>query len=413
MPRLTFLSLLALAAAAQPAPDSRFREAGVCSRCHVAQTLEWSVSGHPRAGIGCIGCHGASTGHVTNERNDVKPDRAAPSCATCHAAGCPKTGRRDACASCHHPHALLGPKDQGASRPAAGTGALESFNRHMQEGDRLIAAANWGAAREAFEAALRVYPNHPRATARLAFANRRLNPAMPGFELLDAAFDPKSGLPLHVRVVGLPIEMVLVPAGDADLGDDRLPAARPAHTVAVGAFYLGRTELTQRAWLALDKENPSTHPGDDLPVHNVSWNDAEGWIARLNARVPGAGFRLPTEAEWEFAAAADRGDLAARAWFREAADEGAPHAAATRQADRRGIHDLAGNVWEWCSTLFQPYPYDARDGRESPDKPGPRVLRGGSFADSADYLTRAFRHAERPDRRLPYNGFRLARSVPR
>jgi formylglycine-generating enzyme required for sulfatase activity len=118
------------------------------------------------------------------------------------------------------------------------------------------------------------------------------------------------------------------------------------------------------------------------------------------------------------------GELSEAAWFREnsAAGEGsgelreldayAPHPVATRKPDARGIHDLRGNVWEWCSTLMKPYPYDARDGRESPDEPGLRVLRGGGYADSADYLAAWFRHGERPDRRVMFNGFRIARSVP-
>ena len=117
-------------------------------------------------------------------------------------------------------------------------------------------------------------------------------------------------------------------------------------------------------------------------------------------------------------------DLREAAWFRENSasttasaefrqiDAYVPHPVGALQPDSRGIYDLAGNVWEWCSTLMKPYPYDARDGRESRDASGLRVLRGGGFADSADYLKPAFRHAERPDRRLLFNGVRLARSVP-
>jgi formylglycine-generating enzyme required for sulfatase activity len=255
---------------------------------------------------------------------------------------------------------------------------------------------------------------------------RRLDPRIPGFEITGDGFDPESGLPLSVRVAGLPIEMALIPGGDADLGHDSLPAARPAHTVAVEPFYLARTELTQGAWAALDTEDPSTHRGAGLPVHNISWEDAQRWIARLNQRIPGGGFRLPTEAEWEYAARADSRDAALSevAWFRENSagadgsgglrelDAYAPHPAASRQPGKRGLYDLRGNIWEWCSSLMKPYPYEARDGRESAGAPGLRVLRGGGFADSGDYLAPWFRHAERPDRRLLFNGARLARSVP-
>jgi formylglycine-generating enzyme required for sulfatase activity len=433
--RLILLLLLAFAARAQTSADpSRFREAGVCSRCHVAQVLEWSTSRHQNASVACQNCHGPSKAHVANERNEVKPDRLpraaaiAVLCQTCHVPGCPKTSRRDACESCHHPHALFNPNQNKelTSLRFAHDDRLQRVETHMKEGERFIAANNWIQARAEFEAALRLYPSHRRATARLALAKRRLNPELAGFEAVGDRFDPETGLPLQVRVKGLPVEMVLVRGGDADLGDDKLPVSRPVHTVSIQQFYLARTELTQAVWLAIERVNPSIRRGDDLPVNNVSWNDAQQWIDRLNGRVPGAGFRLPTEAEWEFAARSGsvQREPAVGAWFKENSapaapgedfrqiDAYAPHPVATRQPDTRGIFDLAGNVWEWCSTLMKPYPYDARDSRESRDAPGLRVLRGGGFADSAEYLSPSFRHAERPDRRLLFNGFRLARTVP-
>ena len=433
--RLIVLLLAAFSAAAQTSADpARFRQAGVCSRCHVAQVLEWTTSGHQAAAVDCQSCHGPSQGHVIDERNVVKPDKLpqgaaiAGFCQSCHTAGCPKTSRRDACQSCHHAHALFNPNENKelASLRFAEDDRLRQFEEHLKEGERLVAAGNWSRARDRFEAALRLYPNHSRAAARLAMTKRRLDPKIPGFEIIGEAFDPESGLPLRVRIEGVPVEMALIPGGDADIGHRDLPAGRPVHTVAVEPFYLARTELTQRVWAMLGETDPSTQKGDDLPVHNVSWKDAQQWIAKLNQRVPGGAFRLPSEVEWEYAAqsgAQAEGDLSAVAWFREnsAQAEGsrglreldayAPREVATRKPDRRGIFDLRGNVWEWCSSLMKPYPYDARDGRESPDAQGLRVLRGGGFADSADYLAAWFRHAERPDRRLVFNGVRLARSV--
>jgi len=82
------------------------------------------------------------------------------------------------------------------------------------------------------------------------------------------------------------------------------------------------------------------------------------------------------------------------------------------QPDKLGLFDMLGNVWERCSSLNRPYPFDAADGREAPAAPGLRILRGGGYVDMADLLDAALRHAERPNRRLPWNGLRLARSVP-
>jgi formylglycine-generating enzyme required for sulfatase activity len=167
-----------------------------------------------------------------------------------------------------------------------------------------------------------------------------------------------------------------------------------------------------------------------MPVENVSWDDCQAFLQRLNERVPGGGFRLPTEAEWEYACRAggagpDPKQLGAFAWFRVnplrqpsveqtslKPDAWAPRPVGMKRPNRWGLYDMQGNVSEWCSSLFQPYPYDPRDGRELLARPGPRVLRGGHFADSAEALDPALRHSERAHRRLRWNGVRLARTVP-
>jgi formylglycine-generating enzyme required for sulfatase activity len=148
--------------------------------------------------------------------------------------------------------------------------------------------------------------------------------------------------------------------------------------------------------------------------------------------VPGGGFRLPSEAEWEYACRngsampSPLADWSRRAWFREnslrrklapealvQADSFAPRSVGTREANRWGFHDMQGNVAEWCSSLYRPYLYHATDGRESLDADGLRVVRGGSFADSAELHDPALRHSDRPERRHRWTGLRLARSVPK
>ncbi|HUQ93830.1 MAG TPA: SUMF1/EgtB/PvdO family nonheme iron enzyme [Bryobacteraceae bacterium] len=429
---LAGLVFLAAALAAQQ-QDSSFREAGVCSRCHVVQVIEWSASKHAGARTVCQNCHGPSQAHVANERNEVKPDRlprgereAAVLCASCHAAGCPKTGKSSGCLSCHHQHALSNPNDKQLRQTAVTEDPRRAlFLRHMAEGERHATRKDWRAARDAFTAALGVSPSDRRAASRARMAERRLNPAMPGLEILGGEFDAESGLPLRVRVQAVGIEMLLVPGGEEDIGSERWSGSRPVHSVRGEPFYLGKYEVTQQEWSTLGMENPSQEKGARIPVHGISWNEAQKWISLLNARVAGGGFRLPAEAEWERAATTDRGStetaVGERAWFREnsvsdpagggfrEAAAYRPRAVGLKRPNAKGFFDMQGNVAEWCSSLFRPYPYDARDGREALAGEGLRVIRGGAFVDSTEYLDPAFRHGERPDRRNPWTGLRLAR----
>lgn len=423
------------------------KKAGVCARCHVVSVLEWRMSGHLKAGIDCAACHGPSLGHVRNERNEVKPDQvprqaveSGKLCLSCHNAGCPKTAGQTTCEKCHHFHGLMNPaapvpRDEHL---AALFDRWDQFQRQMQEGERLVKLQNWKAARGTFVAALELMPGNREARERLELCERRLDPTLPGFDLVGSAFEPQTGLPKEVKVSGLGIAMALVPPGEFDMGANDLKGAQPVNTVHVEAFYLGKFEVTQAQWKALMGTDPSAHQGkgfpnaDQMPVERVSWNDAQALIRKLNEQVQGGGFRLPTEAEWEYAARAGSSgpqtaqELERSAWFREDSarstatgdafqqlDAFAPRPVGTKEPNPWGLYDMQGNVWEWCSSLWRPYAFDPADGRESLAATGLRVLRGGGYADSAEYLNPALRHAERPDRRYLWNGLRLARSVPR
>lgn len=405
------LLLAALAAAQEPA----LKQAGVCSRCHVAQVLEWSASKHVKAGTSCMQCHGPSAGHVANERNQVKPDRLpqgeaiAGLCAQCHAQGCPKTKQTAACQSCHHTHALSNPNEKQMQQvESPEEQAFAAYRKAMDAGEAAVRRQQWNAARDLFTSALKLRPSDKRAAARIKMCDRRRNPAIPGFEIVGSEFDAESGLPLHVRVASLGFEMRLVPAGEFDMGSDAVPSSKPVHTERVAAFYLATMEVTQKLWTELGLDNASLHRGDSLPVHNVSWDDAQQAIAKLNARVPGGGFRLPLEAEWEYAARApskpdsawyrDNTADATKAGFRES-NAYAPRPVAAKSANAWGFFDLQGNVAEWCASLL-------RQGEPL------RVIRGGSYGDSKDALDPSMRHGERPSRRLPWNGLRIARAAP-
>jgi hypothetical protein len=331
MARLTVLALLlGSLAGAQSQSDAHLKQAGVCARCHVISVVEWGMSAHAKAATDCVACHGVSEGHVIDERNNIKPERMptgaaiAGFCTTCHAAGCQKTKNTANCQTCHHYHAL-------------------------------------------------VDPSKPPAPAEPAIRKRTARPP-----------DATAAAQKVVRVERFGFDLVLVPGGEFDLGNAALPSSAPVHTRRVRPFYLARTEVTVALWNAVLPGSPVPgDPGD--PVRKISWLDAQSFLRKLNETVPGGGFRLPTEEEWECAAR-------------------------TNQPNSLGLQAMQGGVWEWCSSLAEPYPYDPSDGRESPGAPGHRVLRGGAFGDAP--LDLAFRHSERPDRKLKSNGLRLARAVP-
>lgn len=419
MVRVTFfLLVLASALDAQTKADLQFKEAGVCARCHVISVVEWGLSGHLKAGTNCVACHGASQGHVIDERNNVKPERLprqaaiAGLCATCHASGCPKSKKTEGCQSCHHVHALVDPakppsgKDEGL---AALTARWQSADRNRTEAEGLLKAGQWEQARAAFRRVLADKPGDLRAQEAIALCDRQLHPALPGFEPAGALDEP-TGLPREVKVAGLNIQMVLVPGGDVELGSDMFAVAKPIHSVHIAPFYLAKFEMSQSEWKSLTGDNPSAKKDDRLPVEQISWRDVQEMLRKLNAAVPGGGFRLPTEAEWEYAARA--GGSVSDLRFGVTANGGAPRAVTEGAPNRFGLYNLQGNVWEWCSSLYAPYPYDESDGREDTQAAGLRVLRGGGFADGRDLLDPSMRHSERPDRKLRWNGVRIARTVP-
>lgn len=352
MKRLALAILLPWLALAWQDPDQQLKEAGVCARCHVISVVEWGVARHWKGGTNCIACHGASKGHVIDERNNVKPDRLpreaaiAGLCLDCHKDGCPKSRQKASCQNCHHVHALINPN-------APLSAALP-------------------------------------APAPASSSKRR---------------DATAGLPRESLVPGLDLTMVLIRGGDVDLGSNTIPNARPVHTVRVRPLYLSAREISEGQWQSIMGPRPGLSSDPNLPATRISWQDAQAFLAKLNATVPGGGFRLPNEAEWEFAArAGDTPD--------DALDRQAPRPVGQGTHNSLGLFDMCGNVWEWCSSLDRNYPYDASDGRESASAPGLRILRGGGFSDTAGWITPATRHAERPDRRLPWYGFRIARTVP-
>ena len=212
---------------------------------------------------------------------------------------------------------------------------------------------------------------------------------------------------------------VWVPAGEFRMGstsaEARVNEQPTIQVLIIRGFWLGRYEVTQSEWRAVMGTNPAQFSGggEDCPVERVSWNDAQEFIGKLNARAGAERYRLPTEAEWEYAARAgtsgDRyGDLDAIAWY--AGNSGRKtHPVGRKLANAWGLYDMLGNVWEWVDDHYGDYPgastLDSR-GRGSSQA---RVGRGGSWDAIAGACRASTRGNGLPGNRTETVGFRLLR----
>lgn len=226
---------------------------------------------------------------------------------------------------------------------------------------------------------------------------------------------------------GTAFTFVHLPAGRFVMGspDDEAGRARdeaPRREVAITRpFWLGKFEVTQAQWRAVMEENPSTFQDFAAsaahPVEGVSWLDVQDFITRLNARGVGR-FRLPTEAEWEYAARAGTAtrfpwgddpayrELPEHAWFYSRA-EGRSHPVGQKRASAWGLHDMLGGVWEWCDDGFAPYAEGPAVDPRAPATGEARVIRGGSWFNEPEALRPANRHRHPPDSRQTNLGLRL------
>jgi formylglycine-generating enzyme required for sulfatase activity len=218
------------------------------------------------------------------------------------------------------------------------------------------------------------------------------------------------------------MEFVRIAPGEFLMGcapEDSSCAApeKPARRVQITrAFEIGRYEVTQAQWQAVMGSNPSYFKGNTLPVEQVGWNDVQQFLEKLNARNDGFRYRLPTEAEWEFAARGPgnppaSGRLEDVAWFDANAGR-QTHPVGQKQPNARGIHDMLGNVSEWVQDWFDLNYYSTGP---AADPPGPatgtnRVLRGGSFVGASEHVRASYRVQMPPaGSNNPTMGFRYVR----
>ncbi len=231
------------------------------------------------------------------------------------------------------------------------------------------------------------------------------------------------------KVTAIPetgIEMVFVKGGTFQMGctseqSDCDDDEKPAHTVTVDDFYIGKYEVTQKQWKEIMGNNPSHFKGDDLPVEKVSWKKVQKFISKLNEKT-GLHYRLPTEAEWEYAARggvetihessnaqyAGSNNIDAVAWYWNNSGH-ETHPVGTKQPNKLGIYDMSGNVWEWCSDWYDEnyYGNSPQNNPQGPSSGTYRVYRGGSWRHYARYCRVAARSNVIPAHRDDYLGFRL------
>ncbi|OWY26088.1 hypothetical protein C7N43_36220 [Sphingobacteriales bacterium UPWRP_1] len=194
-------------------------------------------------------------------------------------------------------------------------------------------------------------------------------------------------------------------------GNDCYDEEKPAHSRTVRSFYISKYEVTQAQWQSIMNNNPSEYSGcAQCPIETVSWNDIQEFLSKLNTQT-GKNYRLPTEAEWEYAARggnknkgykyAGSNDIDRVAWYIGNSSEGT-HPVGQKSPNELGLYDMSGNVLEWCSDWFKGYPGNSTDYTGSN-----RVLRGGSWRSKPQWCRVACRGSNRPTNRFESCGFRL------
>ena len=224
-----------------------------------------------------------------------------------------------------------------------------------------------------------------------------------------------------LKVGSVEYPMVYVSGGSFDMGatseqgSDAYSDEKPVHRVTLSSYSIGKYEVTQELWEAVMGSNPSRFKGASRPVENVTWYDCQEFISKLN-ELTGASFRLPTEAEWEFAA---RGGNSSRGYKYSGSDtlgevawyEGntvvGTHTVGGKSANELGLYDMSGNVYEWCSDWYDGYSSSSRTNPKGPGNGSYRVLRGGGWRYDSRSCRVSFRGYDTPDNRLNFTGLRL------
>ncbi|MDO4510237.1 MAG: formylglycine-generating enzyme family protein [Bacteroidales bacterium] len=225
-----------------------------------------------------------------------------------------------------------------------------------------------------------------------------------------------------LTVNGVNYEMVWVlggtfqMGGTAEQGSDAYDNEMPVHSVTLSSYYIGKTEVTQALWKAVMGDNPSYFKGDNLPVEDVSWNDCQVFVRKLNS-LTGQRFRLPTEAEWEYACRGGNNSRGYKysgsnyiedvAWYGDNSGS-ETHPVASKSPNELGLYDMSGNVWEWCSDWYGSYTSVSQTNPQGPYDGSNRVIRGGFWDNNAGVCRSSLRSSFNPTYRFYGLGLRLA-----
>jgi formylglycine-generating enzyme required for sulfatase activity len=223
---------------------------------------------------------------------------------------------------------------------------------------------------------------------------------------------------------GVKMEFVLIRPGSFQMGSAKSSNTeeKPIHKVTISKpFYMGKYEVTQEQWQAVMGSNPSNFKGPKNPVEMVSWNDCQEFLKKINAKFPGMGFRLPSEAEWEYACRAgstteycygngERG-LGDYAWY-DSNSSRTTHPVGEKKPNAWGLYDMHGNVWEWCQDGYRDSYNGAPTDGSAWESLGSRlrVLRGGDWRSNPRRCRSATRNVNTPGVRAVDIGFRLSRT---
>ncbi len=241
------------------------------------------------------------------------------------------------------------------------------------------------------------------------------------FSTTQAMIMPVQGLDMTFNVKGVTFKMIYVEGGTFMMGSDAPDAEadeQPVHEVTLSDYYIGQTEVTQHLWKAVmgDENNPSATKGNNLPVTNITWDEAQQFVERLS-ELTGMRFRLPTEAEWEYAARggqrskgytyAGSNNIDEVGWY-NGNSSNKTHAVGQKQPNELGIYDMTGNVWEYCYDWHMPYSAQAQTNPTGAATGDKHVLRGGCYHYDSKNCTNTTRHSYyTPDKGGASTGLRI------